>query len=150
MALRKTRIDPCDTLFSKLTKERAEWTCEKCGKVGDPDVPQGMHCSHRQSRKHYSTRFAPDNSDCLCFSCHRNWWHASPLEGWNWLAVDRGLGQDFIDDLRARSRVPFRGYKQKKPEIKARLEAELARLQDLRAQGVTGRIEFDSPYEGLI
>jgi len=144
------KSDICDTLFSKLVKERSGWVCERCDKGYEPYKAMGLDCSHRQSRKHYSTRFDPENADSLCMNCHKYWWHQSPLEAWSWIEKDRGLGREFIDSLRAKSRVPFRGYKYKKKQIAASLRSELKRLQDLRSQGVTGRIEFESPYEGLI
>lgn len=74
----KIKIRKTDTLFSEFIRDRDNWTCVRCHKKYDKNIPserQGLHNSHFYGRGHESTRFEPDNCDALCYGCHRLWGH---------------------------------------------------------------------------
>jgi len=74
---RRIAIADPDYWFSLCVRERANWTCESCGKhyepwisaKGDPANP-GLHCSHYIGRANYATRFEPMNANAHCYGCH--------------------------------------------------------------------------------
>jgi len=68
----KIKIDRADYYFSKYIRTRDKWTCQRCRRQY-PINSQGLHCSHYYGRAKESTRFEPDNADCLCYGCHQHW-----------------------------------------------------------------------------
>lgn len=64
----KIKIDAADKWFSLYIRERAGWICERCHKPSD-----SLQCSHFYGRASESTRFDPDNADCLDYGCHQYW-----------------------------------------------------------------------------
>lgn len=66
----KIRIREADRLYSLWLRKERKYTCEKCFR----SFPEGkgLSVSHFWGRRHESVRFDPDNTDCLCFSCHQN------------------------------------------------------------------------------
>lgn len=65
----RIKIDPADTLFSKLIRERDGWKCQFCGTQYEPPT-SGLQCSHFWGRGNKATRFDPENCDALCYGCH--------------------------------------------------------------------------------
>jgi hypothetical protein len=63
------KILPADKYFSLCVRERADNTCERCGKVYSEG--RGLQCCHYESRRNYSTRFEPLNAFALCYGCHQ-------------------------------------------------------------------------------
>lgn len=69
-------LDP-DFFFSLCVRERANWTCESCGKKYEPfesgkgyPANPGLHCSHFIGRANYAVRFDPMNANAHCYGCH--------------------------------------------------------------------------------
>ena len=113
---------PADEAFSRCVRERSNYVCERCGKVYDRSS-MGLHCSHHFSRSNRCIRWCGENAMALCYACHA-WYGGNPVDSGAWL----------------RAKVP----KAEEAEIAAHYRKELARMQALRKQGVTGRIEFES------
>lgn len=134
----KNKRDKRDSVFSTLTRERAGNICERCGKNGDDYV---LHCSHIFSRRHRRLRWHPDNSQSLCFTCHK-WWHENPVESGIW--IRELLGQGFIDLLEEKKNSIAKYSKPVLEDIYKHLNAEYKRMVQLRADGETGRIEFEA------
>lgn len=67
MSFGKIKIDPRDSLFSTMIRERNKSTCIFCGKKA-PDVK--IENSHYWSRGNKTTRFDAENCDSLCWYCH--------------------------------------------------------------------------------
>lgn len=65
----KIKVDPADSLFSKLIRERDGWKCMFCGTQYEPPT-SGLQCSHFWGRGHKATRWDPENCDALCYGCH--------------------------------------------------------------------------------
>ena len=73
-------------LAKKIAKDRANWTCEKCGR----SKRQGwqLHGSHIIPVEYGNTAAMPENILCLCASCHsmgRDSAHENPVPFSRWL-----------------------------------------------------------------
>ena len=132
------KVTPADSAFSKCVRERAGWRCENCGTQHDQSS-RGLGCSHHHGRGNWSIRFHPLNAESLCTACHyamggtEERRQAVMTENeqtllWS-LKNDCGLGKE---------------YKRTKGvgEVAKHYREELKRMQSLRDQGETGRIDF--------
>jgi len=61
------KITKADADYSRQIRERAKFTCEKCG---SKPHPKGLHAHHLFTRTIKATRFDPDNGVALCYACH--------------------------------------------------------------------------------
>ena len=69
------KLDPADIKFSQYIRLR-DGKCVRCGSIvelNDKGLPVSHQASHYFGRGRESTRFSPENVDCLCFFCHRYW-----------------------------------------------------------------------------
>lgn len=132
---------PADEAFSNCVRERADWTCERCGKYFPEGSRGGIHCSHIYSRKHRTIRWAGDNAQALCFACHQ-WYGDSPADSGLWINDLMGEGGMAILREKRDSRVKVPKIEEK--DIAKHYREQLRILEQQRAEGVTGRIEFES------
>lgn len=105
----KVKIRPSDRLFSEYIRTRDKWTCQRCGKVYNPLIPNdrmAIHCSHFQGRGKEATRFEPLNADALCYGCHQ-YFTSHPGEHLAW-QVQRKT-QEVVDAIILQSN----GYKKR-------------------------------------
>lgn len=112
----KIKLNATDTVFSQCIRERAGWTCERCGKQYTPPT-QALHCSHFHSRGKWGTRFDPDNAEALCYGCH------SHMGGNPVLHTERireKLGPHLFDALRERAQSTELGRMAKRQEKEIR------------------------------
>ena len=130
---------PADKWFSLCVRERAEWKCERCGREFLLPYTQGLDCSHYKGRGNWGTRFEPLNAFALCYGCH------SLVGNDREFFVDKkGEAAESIV-LEKRNNITLgKEYKRTggKGEIAKHYKAEYERMLELRAQGVTGRLEF--------
>ena len=126
------KIDPRDTLFSKLVRTRARWQCEFCHKQFQ-EGDRGIECAHIIGRRAKSVRWHPDNALSLCHHHHR-YFTENPIEFIRWLASQ---GHD-LDALRERARPIQKITEADKRDILAYLKAEWASMQPGK--------QFSSPY----
>jgi len=97
-----------DIQFSNFIRERDNWTCQKCGRVFDPENSEDRmryHNSHYWRRGHEGTRFDPENCDGLCATCHE---YADSSEGnrlWYEPFKRKQLGDWAYDLLEVRART---------------------------------------------
>lgn len=70
----KHQLDP---LMSKLVREKE--FCERCGRTNT-----SFDWSHVVGRKNLTLRWDIINALCLCFQCHKFFWHEEPLESGEW------------------------------------------------------------------
>jgi 5-methylcytosine-specific restriction endonuclease McrA len=72
----KIKIDKADRVWSQYIRLR-DGKCQRCGSLVrvnlETGLPNSHHCSHFWGRGKESTRFDPDNLDCLCYPCHNLW-----------------------------------------------------------------------------
>ncbi len=59
-----------DIQYSKMIREKYNYTCEKCG-VKDIPPTRFIQCSHYIGRAEKMTRYYEDNTDVLCDTCHK-------------------------------------------------------------------------------
>lgn len=90
MALRKTpkKHSPtwyrkrCVAWAKKTAKERDKYICQKCGKKVEGMNAHGSHIYNEGTYRSMSAD--PDNILTMCYYCHINWWHKSPLDAAAW------------------------------------------------------------------
>lgn len=128
-----------DIVFSKLVRERAEWTCERCSKSYPHGVRQGLDCSHFYGRRHRSTRWHPDNAFAHCRGCHQ--YLGSNPALFNKFARDH-LGETRYDWLMLRHNQTTKYTRPELEEMYVHYKAQLAYLERRRMQGETGYIDF--------
>jgi len=59
-----------DVRFSKMIRERDDYTCQRCGSKHLPNS-NGLHAAHMYSRRLKATRQDPDNAVAACYGCHQ-------------------------------------------------------------------------------
>jgi len=131
-----------DAVFSDLVRERVNYTCESCGRH-EPEGAgrQAIHCSHFKSRAVHSLRYHPWNACCLCASCHK-YLGEHPDEH---TAFHRKVfGAEVQEQLTVLARRIMRRRKADLEAMHRFLKGELARIRQARAEGETGRIEFEA------
>jgi len=137
------KISKFDAVFSKLVRERANWTCEVCNTYYPEGNRRGIECSHFFTRSRQGTRLHPQNAACHCTKCHFNF-GGNPIEFSRW--IKDHLGEQLAYDIEQLSHRIKKKTKAYREEEYLHLKAELARMEELRRQGVRGRIEFTA-YE---
>ena len=136
------KITPADKWFSRCVRERADWTCERCGTQYQPPT-RALHCSHYEGRGNWGTRFEPLNALSLCYGCHQ-------LLGSSRKAHDRLHAKIFGDfaaaivEEKAQDISLYKAMKRTKGRglIAAHYKAEYERMMEVRASGARGRLEF--------
>ena len=134
--MKRTKLDK---VFSDLVRERAEFTCERCGKYYPVGHRQGLDCSHFYGRRHRSTRWHPDNAFAHCRGCHQ--YLASNPAIFDKFARD-SLGDTRYDWLMERHNQTVKYTKADLEDIYQHLKAQLTYLQRRRSQGERGYIDF--------
>jgi hypothetical protein len=135
--------DKKDAIFSNLVRERANWTCECCGKYYPEGGRQGLHCSHTVSRRFQGLRYHPMNASAHCYSCHQRL-GGHPLEFAAW--IEAHIGKENAENLRVMSTAITKLSKADKEDIYQNMKASYETMLVQRADGGTGRLEFPSPY----
>lgn len=93
------RRDAADARFSRMIRERDNFTCQRCGKQ-HAENSMGLHAAHMFTRRIKATRLDPDNCCSLCFGCHQHL-DSHPEEK---MAFFRArLGDEKFDALQARA-----------------------------------------------
>ena len=134
------KIKPADTWFSKCVREANDWTCERCGSVHERGSV-GLHNSHIFSRRHRTIRWAKANTQALCFSCHQ-WFGGSPADSGYW--VTELLGEGHMELLRQQRDSRMKVSKAEEKDIAKWYKAEYERLLERRANGESGKLDFES------
>ncbi len=138
----KIKRDKRDDVFSKLVRERAENSCEWCGKYCGPKHEHGrLDCSHIFSRRHMATRWHPDNAVAHCFTCHKKYGE-NPVAATRWLIEQ--FGQGYVDLLEEKKNTIRKFTKADKEDLYKHYKEEYAVMMNKRLFGIVGRIEFES------
>lgn len=132
--------NPADEAFSKCVREAANWTCERCLTQYEQGA-QGLHCSHIYSRRHRTIRWAKDNVQALCCSCHQ-WFGGNPADSGLWIRAL--LGEGFIQRLIEKREQKSKVSKLEEKDIAKHYRAQLRKLLERRKQGETGVLDFES------
>jgi hypothetical protein len=131
--------DALDDVFSQCVREAADWTCERSGLVFPDRKGRDVHASHFYSRQYNSTRWFPDNVACLSAAEH-DYLGKHPDE--HTAFIKRRLGDVRYEMLRERVRRIFSYRPHHKAEMRKHFRDELARMLELRRNGVDGPLEF--------
>ena len=131
--------DPLDIVFSLLVRERADWTCECCGKEFPERKGAGLHCSHYWGRRNRGTRWNGVNCFAHCFGCHQKL-GSNPELFRTW--VFKELGELLYDELTLRANAVMKYTPSDRKEMKAHFSAQLEYLKKRRKNGATGYIDF--------
>jgi cytochrome c553 len=132
------KVTAVDRYFSLCVRERANWTCERCGLDLRYD-PGRLHCSHVFSRRWASVRHEPTNALALCIGCHRTMGE-NPIDHTElYLLVNGRERYEILKELKERI-----VRKRDRPDklMAAHYRGELQRMQAARLGGDDGRIEF--------
>ena len=141
------RADP-DIWFSLCVRERADWTCQACGKKYEPWIGvngypanSALHCSHYVGRATYAVRFDPYNADAHCYGCHTKF-EGNPHNFMEWKYAQ--LGGTVYEILIEKSNSIELGKqaRREKQEIAEHYKAQYQIMQAKRASGEIGRINF--------
>lgn len=140
------KITTADKHFSKCVRERVDYVCERCNTQYDRSS-SGLHCSHFHGRGNWSVRHDPLNAFAHCYACHI-YFESNPYEFTHWYEEKVGEGMAAIVRERKNDTGLGKSAKQaeKAGEIAKHYLAELKKLKEARASGVTGRIDFDGFY----
>lgn len=133
------KITPADRWFSLCIRERADWRCERCGRLTPPDKRMGLHCSHWHGRSAWATRLHPLNAFAHCYGCH-SFFEQRPVAFNDWVA--ERIGQDVADKLTALSKKPAHGVKRLVPVIAAFYRVEHRTMEKRRKAGEMGWMAF--------
>ena len=131
---------PADDAFSKCVRERNDYICERCNAVHQRGSG-GLHCSHIYSRSHRTIRWAGDNAQALCFACHQ-WYGKNPADSGLW--INDLMGEGCMAILREKLNSKVKVPKIEEKDIAKHYREQLRILEKRRAEGETGRIEFES------
>ena len=131
-----------DKHFSDCVRERAGWRCERCGTYYPEGDRQGLHCSHLYSRSKKSVRWHPQNAAAHCYGCHQ-YLGGRPQIFENWRR--EYLGQAIAGQMERIAHKTKKLNTDQEKDIRAFLRSEIKRMQKLRNDGETGRIEFGCP-----
>ena len=135
------KITSADKWFSMCIRERNNWTCERC-RTDYRNNPSGLQCAHIFGRANKSVRLEPLNAFSLCSGCHM-YFTANPMHFSGFVHQKLNGNYDVLNEL---SNDILRGkeYNQaiKNREAAKHYKAEYERMMEIRAQGVTGRLEF--------
>ena len=134
------KISLADSYFSKCIRASNDYVCDRCKKQYDKSST-GLHCSHNFSRRHRTIRWCKENCIPLCYSCHQ-WFGGEPLDSGKWLEDFIGIGT--VELLREKMNSKVKVSKLEEKEIAAHYRKQLKIIEDKRAAGVTGYIEFES------
>jgi len=137
-----TLITTADKWFSRCVRERADWTCERCGKRYTPPT-QALHCAHYYSRGKWATRFEPLGAMCCCYGCHRIIDKEKAEKDRLYIEIFGSFALEILKEkladlslAKAMKRTKGRGL------IAHHYKEEYERMMQERAAGVVGRLEF--------
>lgn len=137
-------ITSADKAFSDCVRERANWTCERCGTHYEPPT-SALHCHHFKGRSHWSIRYYPPNALCLCYGCHR-FIHSNPDEAERLVKEHHGEEiYNLILQLSDNRDLAKRARREQK-EIAEHYRNELSTMRGFRADGCTAWIAIDDYF----
>ena len=136
MALKRT---PADIAFSDCVRERANWTCERCGTYYPEGNRGGLECSHHHSRGNWGIRFDPLNAEALCTGCH---FLEGGTEQRRGLVLSEQEQLLLFEKMRDVSLAKAARATKGKGDIAKHYRIEKRRLEGLRAGGMNGRLPF--------
>ena len=119
----KVRIDPLDTLFSRVVRLKADGRCEYCLQ----SFPlEKLQTSHFHGRRKLSTRFDFENVCAVCYSCH-NFFHEHP--NMHVAFFEKRLGTERFEALNIRANMIIKMSVHDRHELKKKLKDMIKELE---------------------
>jgi len=139
MRLKRT---PADHWFSRCVRIINDFTCQGCGKKYD-ESSMGLHCSHYFGRAKKGVRYDALNAFAHCYGCHQRF--GSNPDYFYRHYIDT-YGEGALEILREKVEDIMLGKRMVKEvkDIAKHYKAEAARMENERAAGVAGWLEFVS------
>ena len=125
-----------DDIFSKVIRERDEYTCQRCKRTADTTK---IECSHFFSRRHQATRYDPDNACAHCFTCHQ-YLGENPILFQSW--IRSYLGDVRYSELVEKHYRTKKWLKAEKEEMYQHYREQLKELELQRAEGAVGQLSL--------
>lgn len=125
----RINLDPNDSLFSKMVRERDGWRCQFCLTQYEPPT-KSLQCSHFWGRGMKTTRFDPLNCDALCYGCHAR--HEGNKQGFYEEWKLNQLGRKALADLERRARSVGKYGAYEKKLVRAELKRQYAAGEHLK------------------
>lgn len=133
--------DRIDSVFSELVRERANWSCENCGRYFSEGNRYGIHCSHLAGRRRSSLRHHPLGAVAHCRGCHQKLGE-DPIGFCEWIK-NHFSEDDYQRFLERKNRI-VKLTKRDKDELYQWLKDQLKIMKGLRAKGHTGYLQFNA------
>lgn len=123
---RKKLTDKLDGLCRDIIYIRDNGLCQRCGKHVEG---QDSHTSHviPKSRGNF-LRWDLLNLKLLCFHCHINFWHKSPIEAGRWFVMKFPARWMYLEPLKDKT------IKYTIPDLEELVEERKQKLTELRAE----------------
>ena len=140
--------DKYDTVISDLIRERAHWTCEKCGLISPEGQARGkdrsMQASHFNKRGTGNIpRYDTDAISCHCASCH-SYLEDRPAEHTAWFT--KRYGERLLEIITEKHNRLCKMSKEDKESMYNHYKSELAYVRARREDGQQGYIETVSYF----
>ena len=118
-------IKKLDTIFSKFIRLRDtdEYGWGKCITCNESFKYDKLECGHFRSRRHYTTRWLPENANAQCTECNQ-----SEDIGAYMIGMLNRHGMDVASDIIEKSKV---SYKFSKDEYEEMYKHYLAKAKEL-------------------
>lgn len=148
-----------DKWFSDCVRIREDWHCENCKMYFPLGSRKDLHCSHYVPRGNKTVRHFPFNAFAHCKNCHVKLGggprHISKFKTVNVCGNPAAFYQHYIDVFNAEyaeavnrlSTISFRNFKVWEDDIANHYKSEYKRMDEMRKDGETGRIEIE-PWLG--
>lgn len=138
----KLKRTAADHWFSRCIRMRNEFKCQGCGKQYEENST-GLHCSHYFSRAKKGIRYDKLNAFAHCYGCHQRFGSSPDYFVRHYIDT---YGEGALELIREKAEdidLAKRAHKEVK-EIAKHYKAEAARMENDRAAGVKGWLEFVS------
>tara|TARA_R110001599_G_scaffold19930_2_gene75968 strand:+ start:5267 stop:5692 length:426 start_codon:yes stop_codon:yes gene_type:complete len=131
-----------DHWFSRCVRLRSDFYCQGCGAKYEENS-KGLHCSHYFSRAKKGIRYDALNAFSHCYGCHQkfgsnpDYFYRHYIDTYGEGALE--LIREKVEDIMLGKRM----IKEQK-QVAKHYKAEAARLENDRAAGIAGWLEFES------
>ena len=138
----KIKRNNTDKWFSLAIRIAANWTCQATGRYSPPPHENGqIDAAHNVSRRHRATRWHPKNVVCLSRAEHMRQ-TGDPHAHCEFMK--QYFGEDY-QLMRELSQSLMKITKKDEAEILAHYKKEVARIKQLRSEGVGCKIDLIVP-----
>ena len=138
----KIKRNNTDRWFSLAIRMAANWTCQATGRYSPPPHDNGqMDAAHNVSRRNRATRWHPANVVCLSRAEHMKQTDDPHL---HCQFMKQYFGEDY-ELMRELSQSMMKITKKDEADILAHYKKEVARIKQLRAEGIEGKTILNIP-----